>query len=125
MALARLDARGTACSAAGTRSDAALHRAGPGLDSTAKTATVASEPMVTLVMVTKSLGSASLTISSHLRPKAMRVSVSAGRSGREGSVPAAQSRRMPERTLGLLLTSGGWWVGLGSKAAHEATGAHV
>jgi len=110
VALARLDARGTACSAAGTRSDAALHRAGPGLDSTAKTATVASEPMVTLVMVTKSLGSASLTISSHLRPKAMRVSVSAGRSGREGSVPAAQSRRMPERALGLLLTSGGWWV---------------
>eukprot|EP00964_Phaeocystis_antarctica_P101609 scaffold67085_cov46-Phaeocystis_antarctica.AAC.2 len=37
--------RGTACSAAGTRSDAALHRAGLGLDSTAKTATVASEPM--------------------------------------------------------------------------------
>ena len=95
--MARLDARGTACSAAGTRSDAALHRAGPGLDSTAKTATVSSEPMVTLVMVTKSLGSASLTISSHLRPKAMTVSVSAGRSGREGCVPAAQSRRMPER----------------------------
>ena len=125
MALARLDARGTACSAAGTRSDAALHRAGPGLDSTAKTATVASEPMVTLVMVTKSLGSASLTISSHLRPKAMRVSVSAGRSGREGCVPAAQSRRMPERALGLLLTSGGWWVGLGSKAAHEAKGGNT
>ena len=82
------------------------------------------EPVVTLVKVTKSLRSASLTISlscSHLRPKAMRVSVSAGRSGREGCVPAAQSRRMPERTLGLLLTSGGWWEGPGSKAAHEAT----
>ena len=107
------------------RSDAALHRAGPGLDSTAKTEPVAPEPVVTLVKVTKSLRSASLTISlscSHLRPKAnpMRVSVSAGRSGREGCVPAAQSRRMPERTLGLLLTSEGWWVGLGSKAAHEA-----
>ena len=78
-----------------------------------------------MVKVTKSLRSASLTISlscSHLRPKAMRVSVSAGRSGREGCVPAAQSRRMPERTLGLLLTSEGWWVGLGSKAAHEAQG---
>ena len=114
----------TACSAAGTRSDAALHRAGPGLDSTAKTEPVAPEPVVTLVKVTKSLRSASLTISlscSHLRPKAMRVSVSAGRSGREGCVPAAQSRRMPEQTLGLLLTSEGWWVGLGSKAAHEAT----
>ena len=86
------------------------HRAGPGLDSTAKTETMAPEPVVTLVMVTKSLGSASLTISSHLRPKAMRVSGSAGRSGREGCVPAAQSRRMPERALGLLLTSGGWWV---------------
>ena len=109
---------------AGTRSDAALHRAGPGVDSTAKTETVAPEPVVTLVKVTKSLRSASLTISlscSHLRPKAMRVSVSAGRSGREGCVPAAQSRRMPEQTLGLLLTSEGCWVGLGSKAAHEAT----
>ena len=42
--------------------------------------------------------------------EAMRVSVSAGRSGRERCVPAAQSRRMPERALGLLLTSGGWWV---------------
>ena len=86
--------------------------------------TVAPEPVVTLVKVTKSLRSASLTISlscSHLRPKAMRVSVSAGRSGREGCVPAAQSRRMPEQTLGLLLTSEGCWVGLGSKAAHEAT----
>ena len=117
----------TACSAAGKRSDAALHRAGPGLDSTAKTETVAPEPVVTLVKVTKSLRSASLTISlscSHLRPKAMRVSVSAGRSGREGCVRAAQSRRMPERTLGLLLTSEGWWVGLGSKAAHEATQGH-
>ena len=41
----------------------------------------------------------------------------------EGCVPAAQCRRMPERALGLLLISGGWWVGLGSKAAHEATGA--
>ena len=51
--------------------------------------------------------------------EAMRVSVSAGRSGRERCVPAAQSRRMPERALGLLLISGGWWVGLGSKAAHE------
>ena len=105
------------------RSDAALHRAGPGLDSTAKTEPVAPEPVVTLVKVTKSLRSASLTISlscSHLRPKAMRVSVSAGRSGREGCVPAAQSRRTPERTLGLLLTSGGWWEGLGSKAAHQA-----
>jgi hypothetical protein len=82
------------------------------------------EPVVTLVKVTKSLRSASLTISlscSHLRPKALRVSVSAGRSGREGCVPAAQSRRMPEQTLGLLLTSEGCWVGLGSKAAHEAT----
>lgn len=59
----------TACSAAGTRSDAALHRAGPGLDSTAKTEPVAPEPVVTLVKVTKSLRSASLTISlscSHL-----------------------------------------------------------
>ena len=114
----------TACSAAGTRSDAALHRAGPGLDSTAKTEPVAPEPVVTLVKVTESLRSASLTISlscSHLRPKAMRVSVSAGRSGREGCVPAAQSQRMPEQTLGLLLTSEGCWVGLGSKAAHEAT----
>ena len=84
--------RGTACSAAGTRSDAAMHRGGPGLDSTAKTATVSSEPMVTLVMVTKSLGSASLTISSHLRPKAMRVSVSAGRAGRD----ACQQRSLGE-----------------------------
>jgi hypothetical protein len=49
----------TACSAAGTRSDAALHRAGLGLDSTAKTETVAPEPVVTLVKVTKSLRSAS------------------------------------------------------------------
>ena len=88
-------------------------------------AMVASEPMVALVMVTKSLGSVSLTISSHLRPKAMRVSVSAGRSGREGCVPAAQSRRMPERALGLLLTSGGWWVGLGSKAAHDSKGGNT
>ena len=56
--------------------------------------------------------------------EAMRVSVSAGRSGRERCVPAAQSRRMPERALGLLLTSGGWWVGLGSRQhIHEATGA--
>ena len=38
-------------------------------------------------------------------------------------MPAAQFRRMPEWALGLLLISGGWWVGLGSKAAHEATGA--
>ena len=51
--------------------------------------------------------------------EAMRVSVSAGRSGRERCVPAAQSRRMPERALGLLLISGGWWVGLGSKAAQS------
>ena len=43
----------------------------------------------------------------------------------EGCVPAAQSRRMPERTLGLLLTSEGWWVGLGSKAAHEVKGANA
>ena len=43
----------------------------------------------------------------------------------EGCVPAAQSRRMPERALGLLLTSGGWWVGLGSKAAHEAKGGNA
>ena len=68
------------------------------------------------------LGELTISLScSHLRPKAMRVSVSAGRSGREGCVPAAQSRRMPEQTLGLLLTSEGCWVGLGSKAAHEAT----
>ena len=102
--------------------------AGPGLDSTMETETMAPELVVTLVMVTKSLRSVSLTISlscSHLRPKAMRVSVSAGRSGREGCVPAAQSRQMPERTLGLLLTSGGWWVGLGSKAAHEARAQHA
>ena len=64
----------TACgSAAGNeRSDTALRRAGPGLDSRAKTETVAPEPVVTLVMVTKRLRSASLTISlscSHLRPK--------------------------------------------------------
>ena len=60
----------TVCSAAGTRSDAALRRAGVRLDSTAKTETVAPEPVVTLVMVTKRLRSASLTISlscSHLR----------------------------------------------------------
>ena len=57
--------------------------------------------------------------------EAMRVSVSAGRSGRERCVPAAQSRRMPERALGLLLTSGGWWVGRGSKAAHEAKGGNA
>ena len=57
--------------------------------------------------------------------EAMRVSVSAGRSGRERCVPAAQSRRMPERALGLLLTSGGWWVGLGSKAAHRPRRQHV
>ena len=41
----------------------------------------------------ESLRSASLTISlscPHLRPKAMRVSVSAGRSGRERCVPAGQ-----------------------------------
>ena len=38
-------------------------------------------------------------------------------------MPAAHFRRMPEWALGLLLISGGWWVGLGSKAAHEATGA--
>ena len=44
---------------AGTRSDAALHRAGPGVDSTAKTEIVAPEPVVTLVKVTKSLRSAS------------------------------------------------------------------
>ena len=73
------------------------------------------EPVVTLVKVTKSLRSASLTISlscPYLRPKAMRVSVSAGRSGRERCVPAAQSRRMPERTLGLLysLAKGGGWA---------------
>jgi hypothetical protein len=77
--------------------------------------TVAPEPVVTLVKVTKSLRSASLTISlscPYLRPKAMRVSVSAGRSGRERCVPAAQSRRMPERTLGLLysLAKGGGWA---------------
>jgi hypothetical protein len=66
------------------------------------------------------LGELTISLScSHLRPKAMRVSVSAGRSGREGCVPAAQSRRMPERTLGQLLTSPGWWVGLGSKAAQR------
>ena len=62
----------TVCSAAGTRSDAALRRAGAGLDSTGKTETVAPEPVATLVMVTKSLRSVSLTISlscSHLRPK--------------------------------------------------------
>ena len=40
----------------------------------------------------------------------------------EGCVRAAQSRQMPERALGLLLTSGGWWVGLGSKAAHRPKG---
>ena len=85
--------------------------------------------MVTLVMVTKRLRSASLTISlscSQPAAEAMRVSVSAGRSGRERCVPAAQSRRMPERALGLLLTSGGCgWVGLGSKAAHEAKGGNA
>ena len=84
--------------------------------------------MVTLVMVTKRLRSASLTISlscSQPAAEAMRVSVSAGRSGRERCVPAAQSRRMPERALGLLLTSGGWWVGRGSKAAHEAKGGNA
>ena len=37
------------------------------------------------------LGSASLTISSHLRPKAMRVSVSAGRSSREGGMRASSA----------------------------------
>ena len=65
---------------------------------------------------------ASLTTSlfcSHLRPKAMRVSMARVARAGEGCVPAAQSRRMPERALGLLLTSGGWWVGLGSKAAHR------
>ena len=36
-----------------TRRDAALRRAGPGLDSTAKTKTVALKPVVTLVMVMK------------------------------------------------------------------------
>ena len=55
----------------------------------------------------------------HLRPKAMRVSMARVARAGEGCVPAAQCRRMPERALGLLLTSGGWWVGLGSKAAHE------
>ena len=119
-----VDARthGMGSAAGNTRSDTALRRAGPGLDSRAKTETVAPEPVVTLVMVTKRLRSASLTTAYPvLAPaaEAMRVSVSAGRSGRERCVPAAQSRRMPERALGLLLTSGGWWVGLGSKAAHR------
>ena len=114
----------TACSAAGTRSDAALHRVGPGLDSTAKTGDSGAGAGGHVGEGHEELALGELTISlscSHLRPKAMRVSVSAGRSGREGCVPAAQSRRMPERTLGLLLTSGGWWEGPGSKAAHEAT----
>ena len=110
----------------GSVCEAMPHCTGPGRGWTARRRpeTVVPEPVVTLVKVTKSLRSASLTISlscSHLRPKALRVSVSAGRSGREGCVPAAQSRRMPEQTLGLLLTSEGCWVGLGSKAAHEAT----
>ena len=69
-----VDARthGMGSAAGNTRSDTALRRAGPGLDSRAKTETVAPEPVVTLVMVTKRLRSASLTISlscSHLRPK--------------------------------------------------------
>ena len=100
----------TACgSAAGnTRSDTALRRAGPGLDSRAKTETVAPEPVVTLVMVTKRLRSASLTTSLsclHLRNEGKH-GARVARAG-EGCVPAAQSRRMPEQALGLLLTSGG------------------
>ena len=97
----------TACSAAGTRSDAALHRAGPGVDSTAKTGDsgAGAGGHVGEGHEELALGEDDqlvLLAASHLRPKAMRVSVSAGRSGREGCVPAAQSRRMPERTLGLL-----------------------
>ena len=89
---------------------------------------MAPEPVVTLVMVTKRLRLGELDDQLILLAPAaeeMRVSVSAGRSGRERCVPAAQSRRMPERALGLLLTSGGWWVGLGSKAAHEAKGGNA
>ena len=105
----------TACSAAGTRSDAALHRVGPGLDSTAKTGDSGAGAGGHVGEGHEELALGELTISlscSHLRPKAMRVSVSAGRSGREGCVPAAQSRRMPERTLGLLysLAKGGGWA---------------
>ena len=54
--------------------------------------------------------------------KAMRVSMARVARAGEGCVRAAQSRQMPERALGLLLTSGGWWVGLGSKAAHRPKG---
>ena len=49
-----------------------VHRAGPRLESTAMTETVASGPMVTFGD-TKSLGSVSLTMSWHLRSKAVRV----------------------------------------------------
>ena len=109
--------------------DAALSRAGAKLDSTAKTEKVAPEAAGGHV----GDGHEALALGELddqlilLAPaaEAMRVSVSAGRSGRERCVPAAQSRRMPERALGLLLTSGGWWVGLGSKAAHEAKGGNA
>jgi len=66
--------------------------------------------------VTKSLRSASLTISlscPHLRPKAMRVSVSAGRSGREGT-DACQQRSLGECRSGrwgyYSLAKGGGWA---------------
>ena len=107
----------------------ALSRAGAKLDSTAKTEKIAPEAAGGHV----GDGHEALALGELddqlilLAPaaEAMRVSVSAGRSGRERCVPAAQSRRMPERALGLLLTSGGWWVGRGSKAAHEAKGGNA
>ena len=86
---------------------------------------MAPKPVVTLVMVTKACARGELDDQVVLLAPAAEGNegkLGAGRSGRERCVPAAQSRRMPDRALGLLLTSGGWWVGLGSKAAHQAKG---
>ena len=75
----------TACgSAAGnTRSDTALRRAGPGLDSRAKTETVAPKPVVMLVMVTKSLRSrrAYQRSSERYSPRPRVVGAGAGQGG--------------------------------------------
>ena len=79
--------------------------------------------MVTLVMVTKSLGSAIsvehfvLQVKGKRSRKRLRVAGS-------GGMREAQCRRTLERALGLLLFSR-WWVGLGSKAAHVRPSAHT
>ena len=106
-------------SAAGNmRGGAALRRAGQGLDSRAKTETVAPKPVVTLVMVTKACARGELDDQLVLLAPAAEGNegkLGAGRSGRGGMRASSAASANAGAGAGLLLTSGGWWVGLGSK----------